>query len=126
MTKQWVIGADCTEEQWFKFNQKLKTLGFGPFVKETTRVYFVVSDVGKVAGFGVIQFIPHAEPIWVDKEFRGKGLAEEIATEVVGALDEVGVGFVALASNPFSAQLCEKHGMELLDVPVYVRKTPNG
>lgn len=124
MRKHWIYGADMTDAQWALLNAELGKRGWGPFVRETTRIFFCQDESNTLAGFGVVQFIAHAEPIWVAPEHRGTGLAEEIASEVVGFLDEAQVGFVATVDNPYSRKLCESHGMKLLDKPVYVKERP--
>lgn len=124
MNKVWLYGAEMTVDEWAIINEQLAKRGWGPFVRETTRIFFVQDDNGKLAGFGAVQFIPHAEPVWVDPVYRGTGLAEEIADEVVGFLSDAKVGFVAAVDNPHARKLCERHGMTLLQKAVYVKEAP--
>lgn len=77
---------------------------------------------GKIIGYGVSQFMFHAEPIFVDKEHRGTGIAEELANRVIKRILECnGKAFVAIATNEFSEKLCRSQGMSEVPGKLFVK-----
>ena len=76
---------------------------------------------GKLVGFSVVQLFPFAGPLWVDKAYRGTGIAEDLADQTVEWMAEMNArGFIVIADNPTSVQFCEKHGMKKIASPVYI------
>ena len=74
----------------------------------------------KIAGYGVSQLMFHAEPIYVLPEYRGSGIAEELASRVVKRITEAnGKAFVSIATNPFAERLCIEQGMERVEGTLY-------
>lgn len=121
------------EKRWLQ-GEDLKVLapviharGWGPFNPYLTRALCAFEKQGDgteaLVGFVVLQMIPHTEPLYVDPEHRGTGLAEELSEEIVAFLRENQVrGWIAIAESPHSAILCEKNGMNLVPFPVYFGK----
>lgn len=75
----------------------------------------------KIIAFHVLQHIPHAEPLYVDKEYRGTGIAEDLADRMVAFLKSCDArGFMVVADNPASVKLCEQFGMRRVESPVFI------
>jgi hypothetical protein len=77
-------------------------------------------DGDRLVGFLVVQEVPHVEPLFVDLQYRGSGVAEELGERMAEKLREhVCRGVMIIANNPASAKLAEKFGMEKITSPVY-------
>ena len=78
---------------------------------------------GTIIGFAFAQLMPHAEPIYVDPNWRGIGIAEELARRVVEKIESTGAQrFVAVAQGTFAEELCKKMGMRAVLGVVYVKE----
>lgn len=75
---------------------------------------------GKIVGFVITQLVPHAEPEWVDVQYRGTGIAEELANRAIETLRGGGAkGILTVAQNEFSEKLCESVGMKPIPGKLY-------
>ena len=85
-----------------------------------TACAFVAFQAGKIIGFVCQNPIPHVEPLFVDPQYRGTGLAGELVEKMVDFLYEVEAPAAYIVANSaFSAKLAEAYGMEKVDQPVY-------
>ena len=80
---------------------------------------------GVILGLGVVQFVTHAEPIWVHPSMRGTGVAEGIMEQVVNYIEKdchIKRYVVAAKDGSFGARLAEKNGMRpMIGYTVYVK-----
>ena len=80
---------------------------------------------GVILGFGVVQFVTHAEPIWVHPSARGTGIAEEVMAQVVNYIERdchIKRYVVAAKDGSFGARLAESNGMRpMIGYSVYVK-----
>lgn len=82
----------------------------------------VAHDGTKLAGFHILQMLPHAEPLYVAPEYRGTGVALELAARMDVFLEDISCrAFMVVADTPEAVHLCEAHGMKLITSPVYLK-----
>lgn len=78
---------------------------------------------GKIVSFAVLQLIPHVEPLWVQDDWRGSGLAEATAYQLIANLERRQISaYLAIAPNPFMERLCKKMGMKEIPGKVFVKE----
>jgi hypothetical protein len=78
-----------------------------------------------MVGYVFCQLVPHAEPMEVKPEFRGTGLAEELADRMAKFMVEGNMpSYLVIAQNEFAAKLCEDRGMREVKGRVYVTAQP--
>lgn len=107
-----------------EFAPRLAALGYGiPYPNGAVIVLAMAAE--KIAGFCVLQMLPHCEPLWVDPQMRASGLAEALADHAVTWLKAKGFPhFLACASNAFAEKLCQGQGMTAVEGRLYAAK-PN-
>ena len=122
ITTRWINLWEATPDELAQIDFVFGASGFTPLSTRTTRV--LVAEVGKrIVAFHILQLVPHAEPQWVSEEYRGTGLAGEMADAMVEFLRSMqSRGWFVVADSPHAEVLCRRHGMELLKSPVYVAK----
>lgn len=80
---------------------------------------------GVILGFSVVQFMTHAEPMWVHPSMRGTGVAEELVRETVHYIEHdchIKRYVVSAKEGSIAARLAMAHGMRpLLGMSVYVK-----
>ena len=77
----------------------------------------------KLVGFVVLQLYPHTEPLYVEPQYRGVGIAEELADQMVAFINSIRArGVMVVADHPSVIELCESRGWTKLDHPVYVMR----
>jgi GNAT superfamily N-acetyltransferase len=86
----------------------------------------VCAKVGnQIIGFAFAQLLPHWEPLWVVPEYRGTGVAEELARRALEKILKTGAQRILLcADNPFAEKLAMKYGFHAIPGKLYVRE-PN-
>lgn len=94
--------------------------GWMPINHAMARILGTFDETGKMVGFLVVKMMPHIEPIYVDPEWRGSGVAEEMAEFMAKTITAPPGSVFMVADNPLSAQLGRAHGMVKLETPVYV------
>jgi ribosomal protein S18 acetylase RimI-like enzyme len=73
-------------------------------------------DAGKIVGIVVTQMLIHTEPIWIKKEYQGKGLKERLMDEMELRIDEASalkgapIHVYAEPTNPASEKICRQRG----------------
>ena len=73
-------------------------------------------DKGKVVGIVVTQMLIHTEPLWIKKEYQGRGLKEklmdamELRIDEASALKGVPIHVYAEPTNPASEKICRQRG----------------
>jgi hypothetical protein len=120
---RWINGFQDTPEvaaDWERIDRLLQVRGALPLNRPTTRILVAEDETGKLLGFLCMTLLPHIEPMWILPAERGTGLPEELGKQMQSFMEECRAPIVYLvADNPFVIRLAEKHGMELIESPVY-------
>ncbi len=117
---RWISGPECTDEEWAALDAIVAAQGWMVWNKETTMVRVAEAD-GEIVAFYPVQLIPHAEPLYVKEEFRGNGVANHLADDVVEWLEQIEArGWLAIADNPIAAKMCVARGWSRVEHPVYM------
>ena len=118
MEFRWVTGQEMIDI----LQPIIERNGWTPLNPVTARALIATeADGDLLCGFSIVQLFPHAEPMWVTKELRGSGLAEELADRMRAYLAEVGArGYMVIADSPFAEKLCKERGMTRVVSPVYM------
>lgn len=90
----------------------------------------VVAEAGKgqdklILGFQVVQFIPHAEPLWVNSAARGIGVAEGLVEATMHYLEQdckIKRYLCTAEQGSFAARLAESNGMVAFPGTLYVKQ----
>lgn len=84
---------------------------------------FIAEADGKIIGLFGLNLVAHAGPVWVDAEWRGKRIADEMAQQLMKAAEAAGAkGFLMFPSNPQSESLAKRMGLVPVAVKVYKRE----
>ena len=120
---RWVDGITASDADWDRIEAILAARGWMSLNRPTTRILLAEDAEGKLAGFSILQMVPHLEPLWVAPSQRASGLAESLADQMVDFMVSIQArGWMVVAESPFAARLCEREGMVKVEVPVYVAK----
>ena len=115
MTYKWIEGDDLKA-----LEPILESRGWTSLNNKTCRA-LCAYDGEHLAGFLVLQLFPHCEPLWVSKDYRGTGVAEDLADKMMEFMSKIQArGFMVIADNPAAAALCERHGMRKVESAVYI------
>lgn len=94
----------------------------------------IVAEAGEgkdaiICGFQLVQFITHAEPLWINPHLRGTGVAEGLVEATVHYVEnDCKIKRYLCVAKPgsFAARLCEKHGMIANPGTLYVKQVGEG
>ena len=75
---------------------------------------------GTPIGFLIVQPANHCEPIYVEPEYRGTGIAEQLSDQVFEFMKSLGAGFMIIADTDAAVRLCEARGLKRITRPVFV------
>lgn len=119
---EWITaGTDAYMKQ---VDDIITAKGWTPLNDLASRVHIAVDSKrgNKLAAFHVLQLFPHCEPLWVDPDYLGAGLADIMADKMLHfMIDEMHArGFMVIADSPHAVKLCEDRGMRRVTSPVYV------
>jgi len=116
ITFRWLEGEEATD--WL--NPIMEARGWALLNPSVCRALCAFQEERMIA-FHVLQLFPHAEPMFVDPEFRGTGLAEDLADRMYEFLRDMRTrAYMVVAESPFAERLCEARGMKRVNYPVYV------
>lgn len=123
---EWLDGPDneygtrcATEAEWSEIDDICVKRGWMSLNRRMTRILTAQRD-DKIVGFHVMQMVPHAEPIYLAKEERGKGIAEELADHMLEFMATINArGWFVVADSPEAKKLCKERGMVEVKSPVY-------
>jgi hypothetical protein len=88
--------------------------------RDTSRIYLAEQD-GQIVGISCLQLMPFVGPLWLDKRLRGNGMADKLADDTIQSLlDMKARGWFIVASSPHVPKMCERHGMQRVESPVYI------
>ena len=114
MIVKWLHGDDLKD-----LESVVHERGWTPI--PSSSVALAIFDNKGLAGFHVLQMVPHPEPLWVREDLRSTGLAKELASSMYKFIEETNTtGFMVVADDPVAAKLCELFGMKLVTSPVYM------
>jgi hypothetical protein len=119
-TFRWLDGPYATDEDWAKVDHILEERGWSPLNRELSRIYIAEAD-GQIVGMSVLQMLPFAGPLVVEKGYRGSGIADKLAADSIQFLvDCQARGWFVVADSPHVPKLCERHNMFRVTSPVYI------
>lgn len=111
---RWLQGDDLDQ-----LEPTIRARGWVPLNKAMSRV-LAVYDGERIVGWIAFNMIPHVEPLFIEPEYRGSGIAEQLAEGMVNWLYAVEApAAYIVADSPASQRLAEAHGMERVTSPVY-------
>lgn len=117
VTLKWLEGDDLDQ-----LEPIMRQRGWMALNKQTSRALAAFDDTGKLIGFSVLQLVPHTEPLYVDKEWRGSHLAEELSDQMVAFLGSIDArGFVFMSGNPFTEKIAARYNMKKIDTSLLVK-----
>jgi len=121
ITYRWINGHDASDEDWSRIEEVGAARGWMQLTRESTLRVRLAECNGELVGYVPVQLIPHTEPLWVHRSMRGRGVAERLADDMIGWLNEIQArGWMVVAEHPVARQLCEREGMHEVKSPVYV------
>jgi hypothetical protein len=122
ITKRWVDGPMASDADWDAIESVLVAKGWLSLNRNVSRILVAEDSAGKMVAFNVLQLVPYAGPLHLNRDWRGTGLAEEMNDEMVEYMVESQVrGWLVVAESKFIQDYCEKIGMARVASPVYVK-----
>jgi hypothetical protein len=122
VTYRWMDGPLSTNEDWVRLDNLLEKRGWSPLNREMSRILIAERD-GNIIGFSVLQMLPFAGPLFVERNHRGSGIADKLAADTINYLVDCNArGWFVIADSPHVPKLCERFGMEKVQSPVYITK----
>ena len=116
LTYKWLDNEQIAALDPIMFARNLPALN-----RETTRVR-AAYDGDKLVGFLVLQLMPHLEPLWVDRDYRGSEIANTLVDDMFAFVAECGIrGFVCIADSPIVEGMCVERGLQAVESPVYIK-----
>jgi hypothetical protein len=112
-------GREATSAEWNALEHVLATRGWMSLNRETTPCISLAEDTDGLAGFFIVQFVPHAGPMWVRPKLRGGEVPYKLVEHMCELLKGAR-GVVIVADSPWTAKMCEALNMQRVTSPVYV------
>lgn len=87
----------------------------------------IEEDTGEVVGVVVTQMLVHTEPIWIKREYQGKGIKEQLMDATEGRLDATalrigkGINVYNQPTNAAAERICRLRGYEKSERPLYMK-----
>ena len=111
-----------TDQDWSRVDRLLEKRGWAPLNRDLSRILIAEQD-GEIVGFSVLQMLPFAGPLFVERKHRGTGMADKLATDTINYLVDCNArGWFVIADSPHVPKLCERFGMHKVESPVYITK----
>ncbi len=105
------VNPVCRERGWAELN-------VNP-LQPTCRVLGAFEGT-ELVGFLALQLFPVLGPAWVDAEHRDGTVSRELADQMGEFMRTVNArGALVLCESAVSERLCERHGMQRVEFPVY-------
>jgi len=77
---------------------------------------------GKIVGFFCFQGLPYMGPMNIEESQRGKGIAEDLVSQMLAWTDENNCrGYMVVADSPHTEKLCKAKGLTRVVSPVYIQ-----
>lgn len=78
---------------------------------------------GRIVGMWGINLVAHAGPLWVDPEWRGKGVSDQMNAALNELLRDAGAkGYLMFPSNEASEKVAVRVGLTLTGWKVYKKE----
>jgi hypothetical protein len=129
ITYEWIDGPDgqgpqpATIEEWNQIDDILAEQGWMSLNRILTRILVGRDKEGKIVALSTVQMLPNVGPMWVAKDLRGTGIADEIVAQTVKFLTDVKCrGWIVIADSPHTAKVAAEQGMTKLKSPVFMAK----
>src|SRR5208282_94054 len=114
-------GISATKEEWDEIERVLVSRGWMSLNRQTTPRIALAEDDKGIAGFFIVQFVPHAGPMWTRPGLRGTKVPQMLVERMYRFLTECEArGIVVVADNPITAKMCETAQLKKVESPVYV------
>ena len=112
---RWIGGADLKE-----LEPTIIQMGWTPLDPAISSA-IVALDGDRIVGFAVFRMVPTCGPMFVEKDYRGQGLPDELSGRLFQFLAENNCrGFMVVPESQFTERICKQYGMQQLDNPLYV------
>lgn len=86
-------------------------------------IYGALNDEGRIVGFHCMVLVPHAEPMYIDPEYRAKVSWREFQRGIESIFDAAqGGSYYIFPGDERIAKLCKRGGMEEVPLKAW-RKT---
>ena len=115
-------------EQFWMLEEFCEEEGIPMLNSEWARVVAAIDETtGKIVGIVVCQMQAHMEPMWIKKEYQGRGIWEEMAEVIEGYLDVLAfsqgaqIGVYNQPTNAAAERICRMKGYEKSNKPLYVK-----
>lgn len=115
-------------EQYYLLEEFCNEEGIPILNPEWSKVVVAIDETtNKIVGIVVCQMQAHMEPMWIKKEYQGKGIWEEMAEVIEGYLDVLAfsqgaqIGVYNQPTNAAAERICRMKGYEKSDKPLYVK-----
>lgn len=120
LSYRWIDGPTATQQDWDEIDRILAERGWMSLNRQTSRIR-LAEEGGRIVGLSVFQLLPNLGPLWVDSAYRGSGVAEVLADDMINFMQEVGArGWIVVADSPHSSKLARERGMVELESPVFI------
>ena len=95
----------------------------GAELPEAERNTAIVAEVaGRVVGMWGINLVIHAGPLWVDPEWRGKGVSDGMSKALDALVRPLASGYLMFPSNAASERVARRIGLEEMNWKVFRRE----
>ncbi len=109
------------KQEWARLEPAYAAQG-GPLGHEAQNEAIVADAGGEIVGMWALNLVPHAGPLWVAPEWRGRGIAQAMGAALDPVAQGLGMpGYFAFPSNMGAVHVMEKLNMEALPWKVYKR-----
>lgn len=112
MTERWL-----PSDEWAQLQPVFVANGGTMPLPENGKIR-VIEDGGHVVAFIVVQYVRHAEPIWIAEDYQGRGLWRSLCA----AVDADAPGYYLFAPDERSEHMASELGLEKLPWSVFAPK----
>jgi hypothetical protein len=123
-----IIVKTLDPEQYYLLEEFCKEEGIEAPSPEFSWVEAAIdTNTGKIVGIVVTQMLIHTEPIWIKKEYQGKGLKEVLMDKMEGRLDASAISLgkpIHVYNQPTNAaaeRICKQRGYTKCEIPLYTK-----
>lgn len=117
-----IIYRFLEKEEYGKLEGKFEEYGAKLPDPELSAIY-AAFDEETIVGFHVLQYVPHAEPMWIAEEYRGKVNWRQFQRGIEGLFDRnAGGSYYIFPADERVANLCRRGGMEELPIRAWKRE----
>lgn len=121
-----IMSKTMDPETWYLIEDFCQSEGIDVPSPEFSWVEAAIDlDTGKIVGIVVTQMLIHTEPIWIKKEYQGKGVKEILMDRMEGRLDASAIQLgkpIHVYNQPTNAaaeRICRQRGYVKSERPLY-------